>query len=598
MKTKRLFICSFSVTIITALSSCSYDSGLPDSLDTVSTKSSDLTILIDKKEALSLASPITDSYPGQWVEISETPILANTILEYSDYGAPVDGEEAETISSPSFDAWLLVVDPDYSIDGIQNQLHIFVDVNNGTIEKCWIKGRVIMSWDESRNEYIETANEVNTKAIESQQDRIASSYDNKWAVIISGGYNMSNNYMRYWNDCQSIYLTLTQSLGYQKDQIYCIVSDGTSSGIDRRIGLSLYDSSPLDFDGDGNNDIQYAATKANISSVFTNLASSVSSGDEVLVFMTDHGGSGSGGQFYLWEGQTLTGSELRTELSKLGSDIMVDVVMGQCYSGTFKNFVNCTFETFSCSCSSGQEAETTGITGYNYYLHYWTEALTTASVDTDNDGKKSIIELSAYAKTKTVAAVSNQTPQYQSTPEVFGFGHDILGNDQVPRLTGPDYISNNENSTYILTNVPSSSLSSVYWAPGYYTTIASSNNTSITVHGNLPSNMYVFPASSITATFTYNGVNYPVVKHITSIWRPGLYSGYGYITGGNGTYMITQYPEAYGYYWWTDNQAWTILSQGSFQVLVNEGTTYDPVNLSCGFRDPLGGTIIITDTVH
>ena len=80
MKTKRLFICLFSVTIITALSSCSYDSGLPDSLDTVSTKSSDLTILIDKKEALSLASPITDSYPGQWVEISETPILANTIL--------------------------------------------------------------------------------------------------------------------------------------------------------------------------------------------------------------------------------------------------------------------------------------------------------------------------------------------------------------------------------------------------------------------------------------------------------------------------------------------------------------------------------------
>lgn len=48
----------------------------------------------------------------------------------------------------------------------------------------------------------------------------------------------------------------------------------------------------------------------------------------------------------------------------------------------------------------------------------------------------------------------------------------------------------------------------------------------------------------------------------------------------------------------TDNQAWTILSQGSFQVLVNEGTTYDPVNLSCGFRDPFGGTIIITDTVH
>lgn len=553
---------------------------------------------INKNDALSLVRPITDNYPEQWIEISNDPIPANTTLKFSDYGAMMENEEVKTTTSPSFESWLIVVDPDYNIDGIQDQLHIFVDTNNGKIEKRWIKGRVITSWDESRNKYIKTLDDKKPKETKSLPKTQSTSSDNKWAVIISGGYDMYNNYMRYWNDCQSIYLTLTQDLGYSKSQIYCIVSDGTSSGIDRRIGASLYDSSPLDFDNDGNNDIQYAATKANISAVFTNLANSVSSGDEVLVFMTDHGGSSASGQYYLWGGQTLTGSELRTELNKLGSNIMVDVVMGQCYSGTFQNYVDSPFRTLSCSCSYGQEAHTTGITGYNYYLHYWTEALTTSSVDTDNDGKKSIQEVSNYAKTKTMTAVSSQTPQYKSTPKVFGFGHDILGNDFVPRLTGSDYVSNNENSNYVLSNVPASAQSSVYWTPGTYITITASDYSSITVHGNLPSSKYVHVGADITATFTYNGETYPVIKNIASIWRPGLYSGYGYITGGSGVYMVTQYQGAYGYYWWTDNPAWTVQSQGSFQVLVDEGTTYSPVNLSCGFFDPMGGTIVVTDTVH
>ncbi len=80
--------------------------------------------------------------------------------------------------------------------------------------------------------------------------------------------------------------------------------------------------------------------------------------------------------------------------------------------------------------------------------------------------------------------------------------------------------------------------------------------------------------------------------------KPGYYNGMNLIMGGDGVYNVDQYDGAYGYYWWSDNPAWTVLTQGSPVVNVLEGSTSSPVVLNCGFFDPLGETIMISDTVH
>jgi hypothetical protein len=57
---------------------------------------------------------------------------------------------------------------------------------------------------------------------------------------------------------------LVNVYNYDKSHIYVLIADGTNPAIDRKRLNGTYDSSPLDLDGDGTNDIQYAATKANI----------------------------------------------------------------------------------------------------------------------------------------------------------------------------------------------------------------------------------------------------------------------------------------------------------------------------------------------
>ena len=116
---------------------------------------------------------------------------------------------------------------------------------------------------------------------------------NCYAVIISGGYDMANNWQRYWNDCSAIYSALVDVYNYEDDHIYTIMSDGTSTANDRRISGG-YDSSPLDLDGDGDNDIQFSATRANITTVFNTLSGLLDSDDYLFIFVTDHGDQESG----------------------------------------------------------------------------------------------------------------------------------------------------------------------------------------------------------------------------------------------------------------------------------------------------------------
>jgi hypothetical protein len=256
----------------------------------------------------------------------------------------------------------------------------------------------------------------------------ATTYDasNDYAVIISGGYDDENNYIRYWNHCSALYSALVDVYNYSPSHIYVIMSDGTSSGEDRVLTVNPYtrDSSPLDLDGDGTNDIQYSATKSNISSVFNTLSNILDENDNLFVYTTDHGGQTSGNDvhLYLW-GETMTDDEFATELDKVNAG-KITVTMVQCHSGGFIDKLEDEGRIITTSCNADQNAHTLNWS-YSEFTYHWISAIagetpegTSVDADDNNDGWISMRE--AYEYAENADNQPDETPQYNSTPNNLG----------------------------------------------------------------------------------------------------------------------------------------------------------------------------------
>ena len=155
-------------------------------------------------------------------------------------------------------------------------------------------------------------------------------------MITSGGGNLSNNRVRYWKDCAAVYSALINLYGYTRDHIYVLISDGTDPGLDRNHNNDYFDSSPLDLDGDGTNDIQYAATRTNISRVFNILASRLTPSDHLFIYTTDHGGQESGMDVYtnLWNNEIIRDDKFVREANKINAK-KINICMEQYRSGGF-----------------------------------------------------------------------------------------------------------------------------------------------------------------------------------------------------------------------------------------------------------------------
>ena len=142
--------------------------------------------------------------------------------------------------------------------------------------------------------------------------------ENRWAVIISGGLNSNDNHVRYWNDCSFFYETLMDH-GFLDDHVYVLISDGTSTAVDRSDGTN----SPLDLDGDGDDDTGFSATAANITTVFNALENDLDEDDILYIFTTDHGGSDDTCPFddpdvhlWLWNNTFISDADFAQEVNR------------------------------------------------------------------------------------------------------------------------------------------------------------------------------------------------------------------------------------------------------------------------------------------
>ncbi len=250
-----------------------------------------------------------------------------------------------------------------------------------------------------------------------------------YAFIISGGANQANNHIRYWNDCAFIYRALVEYYGYADDHVRVCISDGTDPAPDRSDGTN----SPPDLDGDGDDDIEYPATLQYIGQVFEELAATLTSGDQLFIFTTDHGGQESGQDCYLnlWNLEQLRDDQLAAYVAALPCETII-CTFEQCYSGGMIDDLETDGRVIATACD-WDELSWAMPPDYIYdtFVYHWTCAVGWATpggepvdADTNDDGIISMREAFLYAEAHDFDA---ETPQYSSTPDFLGDVLNLFG---------------------------------------------------------------------------------------------------------------------------------------------------------------------------
>ena len=284
-------------------------------------------------------------------------------------------------------------------------------------------------------------------------NEVKSAAGRTYAVILSGGHNKYSNYERYWNDCSFVYQTLVNKYGVPKNNISVVMSDGTDPAADMHATTGGYKSSPLDLDNDGQPDIQYAATRANVKNVLSCLSQRIGKDDHLFFYVIDHGGTrDENNQSYicLWNEEKLHDYELADWLRPFNEkSVYVNAVLGQCFSGGFieeLSKVGC----FVAAASKGSESSwSCGDIPYDEFVYHWTSAINEGNAfgqpiysDVDNNHRVTMEEAFDYAYQHDRRRPM-ENPQYKSNP--ISVGEDLAFNN-LPEAVDL-YIKDNDEDT-------------------------------------------------------------------------------------------------------------------------------------------------------
>jgi hypothetical protein len=254
----------------------------------------------------------------------------------------------------------------------------------------------------------------------------------RYAFLMSGGYDSSNNHIRYWNDMAFMYWTLINVYGYDENDIFVLMSDGDNPGVDRDDGQS----SPTDLDGDGDQDYQDPCTRTYVFAYFDNLASIMTASDSLFIFTTDHGGGASDNVYLnLWAGEVLNDDEFAAKLDVIDFSQCI-ITMEQCFSGGFIDDIQTTgTENVVISTAANGNEYSYAMGPYYYYdtyVYFWTSGVNgefpgwpvdmgggVSDADADDDGTVTAHEAYTYALAEDF---SPEHPQYY---DASGIGDDI-----------------------------------------------------------------------------------------------------------------------------------------------------------------------------
>ena len=392
---------------------------------------------------------------------------------------------------------------------------------------------------------------------------------------------------------------MRQVYGYSKSHIFTLISDGTDPGYDRNKGNGTYDSSPLDLDNDGLDDVQYSASLYNLNTVFTYLGNNVQSGDNVFIYVIDHGGYDTvlGSSFIcLWNNECLYPSTLASWVSGINSGARIHFVLGQCKSGGFISALSGNNRSISTACTESQNSHGMSNGLFDEFVYYWTNAMAgwnplasnTVNADDNHDGFVSFDEAYNYAMLNDSFRLSlDETPQYSSTPSLFGAHYDLNGNySYLPFIQGGSEITSSYSNTYSLLEVPpgatpswSISLGLTNFSIGTGATQTISN-----VYSTLP-----YASAVLNMTCTSSGVTYTESRDV-NLWVPGNHFNNSLISDYGNEFHLWDNPiGATNFFWDTDDTNLNII-QGGYIVpyYMNPGTDPSYTEVWVSFLNPLG----------
>ena len=375
-----------------------------------------------KKVALTIQCLLlTIVISAQILQDSALVILKNNIVNYDDcdiYSVNDTIDASDTIKligsriimPPQGRNWMFFVDEKPLANWAHPCKYVFININTGLCNIInsnmpAINIKMIAIKIVPRTGY------SNKDIFRIEKQRTQCTLEHNYAVIISGGANCEDNHERYWNDCAAIYSMLVNKYGYDRNKIYVIISDGTNPGNDRHRDANplrmpeIYDSSPLDLDDDGLDDIQYAATKANISYVFNSLSNIITTEDDVFIFTTDHGDTTNNQSVLnLWHDEVMTRAEFAVEVNKINNARAINILMEQCFSGGFLSVLCGNNRVVMTACSNNEESHSLQNRSYDEFCYHWISAMNGATpsgvivnADSNNDEYVSMKEAFDYA---------------------------------------------------------------------------------------------------------------------------------------------------------------------------------------------------------
>lgn len=207
------------------------------------------------------------------------------------------------------------------------------------------------------------------------------------------------------------------------------MSDGTDPAPDMRITNTYrYKSQPLDLDGDGLDDIQYAATRENVQAVLNGLLPKMNEDDHLFIFVIDHGGSNNDyttSNIWLWNEEALYDYELAQWLKPFtDKSVTVNAVLGQCFSGGFIDDLTDVGCVVATACEHDKNSWACIDIPYDEFVYHWTSAINgenafgiSVNADDNGDGNISMIEAFDFAKSNDR---KQENPLFISTPTSLG----------------------------------------------------------------------------------------------------------------------------------------------------------------------------------
>ena len=222
-------------------------------------------------------------------------------------------------------------------------------------------------------------------------------------------------------------------------------------------------------DGDGSNDIQYAATRANITQVFNTLRNRLTPADNLFIYTTDHGGQESGTDVYmnLWN-EIIRDDEFASEINKVNAG-KINICMEQCHSGGFIDDLQANNRVIATACRFDESSYAMSNLIYNEFVYHWTAAVAGrtpqgafVNADSNNDGIVSMREAFLYAQNHDI---QDETPQYLSIPAILGQVVSL----KAFSISGPSSVC--DQATYTMENLPQGA--TVQWS-------VSNNNVTLT----------------------------------------------------------------------------------------------------------------------